>query len=320
MRKVYGPIFYNYAYVDLSKPGRFTYDSLSLSFLFEPFWIGKGKRYRFLDIWNGRSKWFKAKISKLKSEGFNPHHLVFKFNLNIEESAAMGVEVNFIGAIGRKDMKLGPLINMTNGGDGTSGLVISEARIKTLVARSTGKRVSGGKLVKGPSRWNWGIPTPDSVKAKISAKNKGIDRVPPEKRRIQSEWMKGKTRHAYYWTIIPPDGIPQTIYSLRKFCLENGLTKQAMLTTCPGHRRYVKSHKEYSCRRATRPEIEALRISDPQVEQYRSLVKEIRDKRRAVRLGEGMNYYRDLAWHDDIKLRPEFGAFVRELSEKFKVL
>jgi hypothetical protein len=38
-------IFYNYIYLDPRKPGRYTFKNLNFSLLFEPFYVGKGKKF-----------------------------------------------------------------------------------------------------------------------------------------------------------------------------------------------------------------------------------------------------------------------------------
>ena len=36
-------IYYNYVYLDPRKPGRYIYDDINVSFLYEPYYVGKGK-------------------------------------------------------------------------------------------------------------------------------------------------------------------------------------------------------------------------------------------------------------------------------------
>jgi hypothetical protein len=120
--------------------------------------------------------------------------------------------------------------------------------------------------------------------------------------------MRGKTRLANYWVVTRPDGSNETVYSLRRFSIENGLIKQAMLRTCPGDGKHRQSHhRGYKCRPATPQEIETCRKLNPNVEQYKSKTRAAREERRALR-------------STDINGEPKFVNFVREISEGFEQL
>ena len=41
--------YYVYCYLDPTRPGKFQYDGLNICFLYEPFYIGKGKGNRIFD-------------------------------------------------------------------------------------------------------------------------------------------------------------------------------------------------------------------------------------------------------------------------------
>jgi hypothetical protein len=118
--------FYVYMYLDPRKPGKYKYGDYC--FLYEPFYVGKGKDDRYNICKCGRSKYFINKINKIKKLSLNP--IIVKFKENITENESFELEGNLIKLIGRKDLNLGPLINMTNGGDGTSGKIIKEKILK----------------------------------------------------------------------------------------------------------------------------------------------------------------------------------------------
>jgi hypothetical protein len=92
-----------------------------------PFYVGYGKNNRYLDHLNEARKSGDPKSNKLKvysirkilEIGLTP---VIKFvDSNLSKEQATELEVFLITMIGRRNMKLGPLTNMTDGGDGNRG-------------------------------------------------------------------------------------------------------------------------------------------------------------------------------------------------------
>jgi hypothetical protein len=112
--------YYIYIYLDPRESGRYVYENFS--FLYKPFYIGKGKDRRLFDK-RSRSKIFKNKINKIKKLGLEP--IVFKLYENLNEEQSFKLEMKLIKEIGRKNINCGTLINLTDGGEGGSGLVIS---------------------------------------------------------------------------------------------------------------------------------------------------------------------------------------------------
>ena len=121
--------FYVYVYLDPRKPGKFIYDDLF--FDFEPFYIGKGTRYR---CYTGiRDKGPSLKITKIKSilkSGNFP--IVIKIYEDLTNSESLEKEIETIKKIGRSNIEKGPLCNMTDGGTGGTGLKHSEEWKKIL--------------------------------------------------------------------------------------------------------------------------------------------------------------------------------------------
>ena len=113
--------YYVYAYLDPRKAGIFKYQDWQ--FDAEPLYIGYGK---------GDRKNFHLREANYPSCNSNPHkkrriqailrdHLkpiivVCRDNLKIEEAKAL--EQTLISLIGRDDLQRGPLLNLTDGGDG----------------------------------------------------------------------------------------------------------------------------------------------------------------------------------------------------------
>jgi group I intron endonuclease len=107
--------YYIYAFLDKSKPGEYRYGNLK--FDFEPFYIGKGTGDRITTSLLDRESPFKVnKIKKIKRLGGE----IVKLKLfeNLENLEALEREIEVINKIGRRDLKNGPLVNQTDGGDG----------------------------------------------------------------------------------------------------------------------------------------------------------------------------------------------------------
>jgi hypothetical protein len=79
----------------------------------EPFYVGKGCGKRCYDK-NQRSDWWKRTAVL---HGFD----VIFLEEGLQEDTSLIMEKYWISRIGRKDLQLGPLVNMTDGGDGVSG-------------------------------------------------------------------------------------------------------------------------------------------------------------------------------------------------------
>lgn len=88
---------------------------------YEPIYVGKG---------SGKNKRYNAhlirtdihpltnRIGQIKRNGTEPLIVVFPFD---SPKDASDYEVELIGLIGRKDLNKGPLLNLTDGGEGTVG-------------------------------------------------------------------------------------------------------------------------------------------------------------------------------------------------------
>ena len=83
-----------------------------------PFYIGKGKGKRCLNIHN-RSVWWNNVVSKYG-------YYIKILEINLDEDKCFEREVYWIEFFGRKQLGKGTLVNMTNGGDGTSGKIYSK--------------------------------------------------------------------------------------------------------------------------------------------------------------------------------------------------
>ena len=104
--------FYTYAY--LREDGR-------------PYYIGKGKGGRM--------------FANHKHVNLPPNeNNIIKLKTNLSEEEAMRHEIYLISVLGRKDLGTGILINLTDGGEGSSGRETSEITKQKL--REAGRRRS----------------------------------------------------------------------------------------------------------------------------------------------------------------------------------
>ena len=138
--------FYVYIYFDPSRD-------------MEPFYVGKGKgnRSSFHLKRNDRSL-IVSRIKHLKSLSISP---VIERHEHLNEREALDLEMRLIALIGRKDLGLGPLCNMTDGGDGVSGLVMPESA-----------RAKQSEKAKGNKRWLGRVHS-EETRAKIGKSRAG---------------------------------------------------------------------------------------------------------------------------------------------------
>lgn len=132
------PVFYVYALMDERKPGPFYYGNWK--FDFEPFYIGKGKDTRWKSHLKHKSPNYTnphntRKIRKMEREGYSLKVRVVRENMC--EADAFSLEIKLISRIGRYNLRLGPLTNLTRGGEGMAGQVISKKTRKILKAAGT---------------------------------------------------------------------------------------------------------------------------------------------------------------------------------------
>lgn len=115
--------FYVYILLDPRQIGLYLYPGLDYQFQFEPFYIGKGTGQRChihtkQRVLNKSSYPVHSKIKNIIKEYKEP--IVLKFKTDISEEEAFELEKLLIKQIGRFDLGLGPLSNLTDGGEGFS--------------------------------------------------------------------------------------------------------------------------------------------------------------------------------------------------------
>ena len=153
-----------------------------------PYYIGKGKGRRA--YCRNRS----CPIPKDKSR------IVFLAN-NLTEQSAFDMEVDMIRSYGRKDIGTGILRNLTDGGEGGSGRVVSDEFCRKMSEAAKGRTFSDETRRK-MSEANKGKTLSDETRRKIGEAKKGKSYFKgkthsDETRRKISDSLKGENNPNY---------------------------------------------------------------------------------------------------------------------------
>ncbi|MCK4822666.1 hypothetical protein KA005_43285, partial [bacterium] len=135
-----------------------------------PFYVGKGKniRYNIIKHLYGSNQFL---IRKIKKVGVKNVKIMFPLK-NVDEADAFAYEELFIGIVGRRDLGLGPLCNLTDGGEGCSG-AIGYWKGKHLSEETRQKMRDSHKGKSGSNKGRKFGPPSEEIKRKISEGNKG---------------------------------------------------------------------------------------------------------------------------------------------------
>lgn len=109
--------FYYYVYLDPNTVGSFTYGDLT--FDHEPFYVGKGTGNRMRQhIYEAKNtKRNSPKLRRIRNILATDKEPLIQLSVLMSEDEAYAKEVEVISAIGRTNLKTGPLTNGTKGGD-----------------------------------------------------------------------------------------------------------------------------------------------------------------------------------------------------------
>lgn len=163
----------------------------------EPFYIGKGYYNRAFVKGKKRNKWWNNIVNKYGLE------IIF-LATNLTEQEAIDLEIKFIKEIGRRDLGLGPLINLTDGGEGTRGYIPSKEKNK-----------NHSDMMKGRPSPRKGVTLTKDIKDKISSSRQGI---PSHRRKILLDIETG----IFYLSIKEAS----EIYNIKRTTLNAQLTGQ----------------------------------------------------------------------------------------------
>ena len=114
-------MYYIYVYLDTRKKGSYSFGDFH--FEYEPFYIGKGVNDRYLTHLRiakgerkGKNNLVITKIKSILNDGYEP--TILKIVDNLTKDNYDEYEISIIKLIGKSCDDLGPLLNITNGGDG----------------------------------------------------------------------------------------------------------------------------------------------------------------------------------------------------------
>jgi len=149
--------YYVYVYLNPLKPGKFIYLNcgLGIDFDYEPFYIGKGQGSRLISHLKEALKFTLIEKESITEEKYNKHKIntinkiirngknpiIYKIISEINNDNANLLEKIFIRLIGRHDKKLGPLTNLTDGGEGTTGKICKEETKNKMSKIHKGKHI-----------------------------------------------------------------------------------------------------------------------------------------------------------------------------------
>ncbi len=195
---------------------------------YSPYYIGKGCGQRAFDA--------KRAIAAPVDKSF----IVF-LEEGLTETEAFALEKYAVGLYGRIDKGMGILWNMTDGGEGCSGVIMSE-ETRAKIARSlTGKKRSP-EVIEKIAKSRTGILHTEETKRKMSESRRGKKKGPHSaaaKQRIS----EGKAKYEY--EVTAPDGNTYMTRSLNMFCKEHGLLQSHMSATARGE---MNSYKGWQAR------------------------------------------------------------------------
>ena len=163
----------------------------------QPFYVGKGKGKRWaFHEWEALSGARGHKCNTIRSMRSRGVAVIrAKLHEGLTEAVAHEYEVALIKAIGRRPT--GPLVNLTDGGEGPSGLKHSPEAREKMAAAKRGRKLTPESIAKRSAAVR-GIPrTPETVE-KISAAQRGKRRrkMTPEEIGARSATVRGSKRSA----------------------------------------------------------------------------------------------------------------------------
>jgi hypothetical protein len=226
-------MFYLYIYLDPNKKGNFKYNDLK--FKNEPFYVGKGKNLRkFFHLWestkediNGLNKHKIHRIRKIKESG--EEVIVKEILVSDNEQYILDKEKEYIIKIGRRDLGTGPLTNLTDGGDGVSGLRHSEDSKEKMSLGNKGKKYpKSDEHRKKLSLAGMGHEVSEETRKKISNTKKEKNKDPIIRKRMSETAKKyskrGIEHHAVKkYRVVESNGKEHIVdVSLTEFCKQFG--------------------------------------------------------------------------------------------------
>lgn len=154
---------YVYVYLDTRKPkGRYKYvlpSGKRVVYKYPPLYVGKGKANRFKTHLTEKPSRIrnstKTNVIRKVREATGADPIIKVTSSRVSDFLAQAFEIDLIAGIGRRDLGTGPLANLTDGGEGGSGSLMtkrmrSDARKRATAmwaARSDEERAAIGRKV-----------------------------------------------------------------------------------------------------------------------------------------------------------------------------
>lgn len=208
-----------------------------------PFYIGKGRGRRAIS--KNRNAWWKNVVKKEYPDTLKPEVVFLRTGL--DEETALGVEKFWISVFGREDTdEDGILINLCDGGRGSSGFKLSEEAKRRISIGNKGKKRSKearehlSKIASqriGPKNNRFG--------AKLTEEHKKIlvdsaaKRHRSEEERLKSAIQRG-AKPIY---LLSPSGNVVEVINKRDFCIKNNIDNASLYSLIAGK---VKTAKGWS--------------------------------------------------------------------------
>jgi hypothetical protein len=166
----------------------------------EPFYVGKGKGSRAkYHLRRSDRHPLVQRIQHIKSLGKSPSIEVIQA---LDEDHSLFLEVCLIDVLGRKNLDKGPLLNLTDGGEGRSGTITSEETKAKLKLTQHLRGMNGRKhsqeskdLIASKVLGTVKGPRPNEVKAKISATKSEHPFVFSEELKLRMKGKRGPQRN-----------------------------------------------------------------------------------------------------------------------------
>ena len=154
-----------------------------------PIYIGKGtsKKRMFAHKYNAENPILKNKINAIRESNLEPIIEIVKDNLSNDEAVLL--EKELILKYGRIDLKTGSLCNLTEGGEGTVGLIVSEETKQLMSNQRKGKKQTPAQYEANCNR-----VCSEETKEKIRQANIGICRATKEQIEERSKKNIGSKR------------------------------------------------------------------------------------------------------------------------------
>jgi len=262
--------YYVYVYLDPRKIGDFSYGE-EFKFENEPFYIGKGRndrKYHHLNMAKGSkkvtsNKHLIYKIKNILQEGLVP--IIVEYKNSMDNDSALKMENKMVLSIGRKDLNLGPLTNLCDGGERQNYNLSQETKdkisstLKGKVTWNIGRKHTNEakrnmhKFPQNHIPWNKGKTgvysgqhlaamknrvVSTETREKISKANKG--KVNPNKGRKYGHvaWNRKIYKFLLNNEIV-------TIENMCEFCKENNLTPSIMYSIINEKRKTYKGYSKY---------------------------------------------------------------------------